>query len=575
MSFARDAGAWRSASVRRFLLITLVVWACALSSMLLVLSQVRDALLEPLTAVVLEEIEELQGVAQSDELEVWLWFEGDLARRSLDLGDVDHDDFDTVLADYARRLQLMREGVDDEGNRRAIDARLWLIGSGALLPTVERPFEFYVELLRRELPPRWHHELSPMLRLREPLWPTAWRWSAMSPPERFAAVLAGVAQQLDPGDRCMRLGERDGEAPRWQDLKVTGSPAMRAVSLSGGALLAATTRRCWVHEMALDEAGQFLDYGIIADDTLRAVYLGERYGQGAALASLVGALVLGALLGLRLHGRVRQIEAFSDQVRRGDLSSRLPVRGAGDDIDRLCATLNAMLDQVEQQIRGVRQVSDDIAHDLRSPLTRLRNRIEHLTQAAAPRAEDVAQIAEEADQVLATFTALLRIAQLEQGGPREAFTAIDLAQICREVTDLYEPVFTDSQIQLVAALPRSASIVGHRGLWAQALTNLLENALKYASGSARVTLSMRRAGSRWHLEVRDQGPGVPEHALTKLTERFYRVEAHRGSAGTGLGLSLVAAVSGLHEAELRVANDGGLVVTVAIPAAPEGSQSPG
>jgi signal transduction histidine kinase len=262
-----------------------------------------------------------------------------------------------------------------------------------------------------------------------------------------------------------------------------------------------------------------------------------------------------ALLGGTMISRrfLRRIESINDTCRNiiyGDLSRRIPVRRADDDFDQLASNLNNMLDQIEALMAGVRQVSDNIAHDLRTPLARLRNRLETLREQVTedgPR-ELLDQAATEADGLLTTFKALLRIGQIESGSRRAGFTEIDLVALLQDVTELYEPLADEKgqhiELQLKAAKP----IRGDRDLLFQAFANLLDNAIKYTpeNGVIRVVL----AGDR--VTVTDNGPGIPVAARDKVFQRFYRLEQCRSTPGNGLGLSLVAAVANLHNARIRL-----------------------
>lgn len=262
-----------------------------------------------------------------------------------------------------------------------------------------------------------------------------------------------------------------------------------------------------------------------------------------------------ALLGgtMMSRGFLRRIESINDTCREiiyGDLSRRIPVRPSNDDFDQLAGNLNNMLDQIETLMAGVRQVSDNVAHDLRTPLARLRNRLETLREQVdgdGPR-ELLDLAVAEADGLLSTFKALLRIGQIESGNRRAGFKEVDLAHLLRDVTELYEPLAEEKGQHIELALAAGQPIRGDRDLLFQAFANLLDNAIKYTpmGGRIRVVLTGEE------VTVADNGPGIPNYAREQVFQRFYRLEESRTTPGNGLGLSLVAAVGSLHNARIRM-----------------------
>ncbi len=289
-----------------------------------------------------------------------------------------------------------------------------------------------------------------------------------------------------------------------------------------------------------------------------------------------GILALGLIGGLLVtRSTLRRIDAMgaaSQQIMAGDLSRRVPSNGSGDELDRLAASLNAMLDRIENLMTAVRQVSDNIAHDLRTPLNRLRARAEvTLMSEAEPEAyrEALERTLQDADSLLATFNALLDIARLEGAADAGPSDIVDLADIVADVTELYEPVAEDAGIVLEAAAePGAAMVIGDRRFLAQALANLIDNAIKYTPESGVVHVSASKAGDQTALSVSDNGPGVPAVERARIFDRFVRLEADRGKPGAGLGLSLVRAVAQMHNAEITADDSApGLRVTLRLPAA--------
>ena len=286
---------------------------------------------------------------------------------------------------------------------------------------------------------------------------------------------------------------------------------------------------------------------------------------------------LGITLGLGVLGGfifsrtiMRRIEAITRTCRKimsGDLSLRVVVPSPNDELGQLSLSINAMLDQIERLMHGMQQVSDNVAHDLRTPLTRLRSRLEsalrHITDPAER--ETIEGAIADADSLLATFAALLRIARAEAGSQRN-FVDIDLQALAEEVADLYGPLAEEKGLEFVPEFQKGLTARGDPNLIAQALANLIDNAIKYtAEGTVRVTLAQR--DGRPAFIVADSGPGVPEAYREKVLERLFRLEQSRTSPGSGLGLSLVAAVAKSHGLLLKLEdNHPGLRVTLHFPA---------
>ena len=286
---------------------------------------------------------------------------------------------------------------------------------------------------------------------------------------------------------------------------------------------------------------------------------------GLALSVALG-LLGGLLMSRRINRRIEAINETSREIMNGDLSRRIPDRGSGDEFDKLSEQLNAMLDRIEELMEGVRHVTDNIAHDLRTPLTRLRTRLEML-QASAGNELDAPGVAEciaESDQLLQTFNALLRIARIESHGRRKAgFVALD--QLADDVVGMYQAVAEEKDVTLEARLV-PVTVAGDRDLLFQALVNLADNGIKYTPPGGSVTLSVLVDGDDCCVEVRDTGPGISDAHKDKVTRRFYRVDGARGEKGNGLGLSLVAAVAQQHGARLEFSDGNpGLVVRLCLP----------
>jgi signal transduction histidine kinase len=299
------------------------------------------------------------------------------------------------------------------------------------------------------------------------------------------------------------------------------------------------------------------DWVLVADDIGRVSVLGQvvlRAFGVVVLLSVTIAIIGGVVISL---GFLRQVEAISntaEAIIAGDLRRRIPLRSGGDELDRLAATLNRMLDRIGDLMESLRQVSNDIAHDLRTPLGRLRQELDEVRR--VPRASSeyeraIDQAISESDDILETFGALLRIAQIESGSRRSGFRTIDLSELVEQIADTYRPVAEDEGRTLLAVSARDVLIDGDRELLAQMIINLVENAIAHTGAGTTIRLLLERVGKDGVLTVSDNGPGVPQNELQNIFKRFYRLEPSRGAPGNGLGLSLVDAIAGLHGLEIE------------------------
>jgi signal transduction histidine kinase len=266
----------------------------------------------------------------------------------------------------------------------------------------------------------------------------------------------------------------------------------------------------------------------------------------------------GALMSRNMLRRLDAINRTSGEIIAGDLTRRVPLNGSGDEFDALAENLNRMLDRIERLMKGLREVTDSVAHDLRTPLNRLRNRLEEsvarLNASGAPKNElmagEIERAIAETDQLIGTFNALLLIAETDAGTTRAAMLALDLREVAADVVELYEPLAEEKHLALTLIPAAPVVIEGNRSLIAQALANLVDNAIKYTPAGGMIRIRAAITGEGVDLSVADSGPGIAPADRPRVTERFVRLEASRNSPGTGLGLSLVAAVAHFHRAEL-------------------------
>jgi signal transduction histidine kinase len=310
--------------------------------------------------------------------------------------------------------------------------------------------------------------------------------------------------------------------------------------------------------------------GIKMDERIRQV---SRVTRAVATAAPIGFIL--ALLGGFFSARyaARRAEALTrtaEAVEAGDLSTRAPVIGSGDEFDRLAERLNAMLAKVETLMAATKHAGDSIAHDLRSPLSRLRNRLEAKLRGPIDEVtarDTLGETVEEVDRVLATFNAILRLSRVNEGAEGK-MVRLDLSELAEEMAELFEPACEEAGLTFTSDIERGLEIRGDRALLAQAIANLLDNAVKYTPPGESITFRAFRHDGRVAITVEDTGPGIPEKDLERVKTRFVRLDDARTQAGSGLGLAMVEAVAQLHGGELILATgkEGrGLRTTVSFP----------
>jgi signal transduction histidine kinase len=325
-------------------------------------------------------------------------------------------------------------------------------------------------------------------------------------------------------------------------------------------------------------SGHFL---VVGENNFRTVKAKEAIFVAAGWTIAITALLAiggGILLGRGFLRRIEDVNRTSRAIIEGNLSDRVPTRGSGDEMDQLAVNLNAMLDRIELLLDSLKRVSDDIAHDLRTPLSRLRRGLETARESArlqkdcGPALEDAL---DEVDDILETFAALLRIAQIESGTRRAAFSEVNLQQVATDAVQTYIAVAEDRRQQVKADFDGPAMVHGDRELLTQMIVNLIENSIRHCPAGTRIAVGLAAGRDDVVLSVADSGPGVPPPEREKVLRRFYRLETSRTTPGSGLGLALVKAVADLHDAVLELSNnDPGLRVTVRFHAQPAGRSQP-
>ena len=372
---------------------------------------------------------------------------------------------------------------------------------------------------------------------------------------------------------------RDRYFAGWRYLLVDPAGAVRAGNLESWPR-SATGSGGWA-EAAEGSAGLRLAYERLPNgDRLLVGRPRDRLDEFArslagGLAAAIGLiLLLAAAAGIstarRSVSRIEAINTTSREIMRAGLGRRIPLRGTGDEWDELAANLNSMLDRIGELVEANRQVSDNIAHDLRTPLTRMRARLERGGAEALSAPQYRALLGEaiaELDSILRTFSSLLRISQIEARNPRAGFRHLDLAALLREVAELFDAAAEEHSVSLSVSGVTAAPAIGDRDLLFDAFSNLVDNAIKHGGRGGKVEIAVGSEAGGPLVSIADRGPGIPPEEHSHVFERFYRLERSRNSPGNGLGLSLVAAVANLHGARIRIADNApGFTIALQFPA---------
>ena len=369
-----------------------------------------------------------------------------------------------------------------------------------------------------------------------------------------------------------------------------GDPALARVAGNLAAWPAELGHDPGWHEMELEHNGQLhatrilylrLTNGfnlLVGRDIQDRVAIRRLIVQGlgwAVTVAILFAAVGGWLVRRAVLTRVEAINRTAGAIVRGDLTRRVPVRGSADEFDQLAQTINRMLHQIEILVEGVRNASNAVAHDLRTPLAELRSRLEDLARtstASGNTARGLEDAIVDLDRLIGVFNSLLRLAEIDSGARIAGFKVVELDRVVNEVAELYQPTAEEKSVSLAVPAPADLRATGDPFLLAQAVGNLVDNAVKFSPRGSTVSVTLeRRTDGKVAISVADRGPGIPDTERPHVAERFYRGSASEGTAGVGLGLSVVAAVARIHGGELVLA-DGhpGLIASILLPATTTG-----
>ena len=508
--------------------------------------------------------------------------------RSLEIEEIEGESFARFLARYATALHRAHQ---EFRRSDAVDLRLALLGEldserladASIDPRTLPPLamEAVVEQILDETPETFHESLVEWIDGHFELDRQPTELTALAS-EALARRVSEVGGELWEDEIWLWV-----EDPRGTMLAESPGPGVEVDRLRSAALLlrvewrdvedmpeswdqgeAIEPRWFLARERTLADGGR-VRFGLPFDESW------NRVRRGRWLRWAVWGLLLPwcALLAARQARPMLEFLATLHEVARrqmrGRAGSRLRTRDLDRDLAGAASTLNKTLDHLDHSVQALSRVTDSIAHDLRTPLSRLQGQLDLLRRHPEPSGEMLDGVQAEADQLLSTFNALLRIAQVESGHKKQGFRRFDLAETVSDVAELYAPVFAEKGVAFEWQVPeRTFDSVGDRDLWLQALSNLVENALKYTPRGGRVDLQLETRVRRSRIVLRDSGPGIPKSERDNVFQRFYRLERHRGERGNGLGLSLVAAVCELHEADIALDGEGGLTVTIELPRLP-------
>ncbi|MEM7704053.1 MAG: HAMP domain-containing sensor histidine kinase [Pseudomonadota bacterium] len=498
-----------------------------------------------------EEIDELLST-------VSFWSAFDDSNREIEVDFEDWPSFATFRAAYI-------QAIAERSPSPATSARLVLLGEEARVEPAVPP-EYALRLMLEETPEIFHERLEQLAAIH---WGSLEEFDeerlTLPTLEILQAWLEEESEPLEELESCAALLDAEGstvvsnltQIPDW----TTEPMLLRRLPFEDEP---SVQRPCIAVQRRLDDRSRV----ILGVESPAAMLALEEFGGATLLAALLIGTLAMSYTWIAHRRRTAALLNLRDACRRageGDYSVRIAVNGK-EPVDEVAHEINRVLERTETLVDSLQSMSANIAHDLRTPLTRLRGQIDLLLRTPNPDAAMVAAVQAEADQLLDTFSALLRIGQVESGSLRQGFRDFDLLIMLKDAVELYQPAFEEQKISLTAEVPQGSVVVhGDQDLWMQSVANLMDNVLKYVPEEAGLTMTLSQQADVIELTFRDTGPGIPDLELDRVLDRFYRLPKHRGEQGNGLGLSLVAAVCQLHTAELTLRNSGGLAVEIRWP----------
>lgn len=489
-------------------------------------------------------------------------------------GDWESESLDNFIVDYQDFLQDVLVNQDlPKAERLAVLARLFVMEASQALDQNQVPFEIVEHLLNEEVPEEFHDWLDDILAKHKPVWPNF--------PKPYFSISDSVFLYLDQDGvlnshtECIELIH--------SNRKVLHS---NLIGFQQASFLLPEEFELWVQPQRLNKAARIQQKGptvcivkILELMDGGTLILGESIDQSYPLINKLGKFLLLGLVSIFLLAilcgywvaitavkRISDVNGVCERVAQGELSLRVPEYGSGDDYDQLAHYINAMLNRMLILLDGVKRVSDNIAHDLKTPLSRMQTQLNQLLDSPAPSKQAIHAILNENQRIIHCFNALLRIAEIEQGAQRKAFSLFLFSDVINTLVDVYEPAIEQKKINLdVKITAVNSRVYGDQHQWSQALANMLDNAIKYSPAGGHIQLQLKQSNHELEIILIDSGPGIPLDKQVQVFERFYRLDNHRGEPGFGLGLSLVNAVCQLHGARIHLENCNGLQIRISIP----------
>ncbi|MEM9183506.1 MAG: HAMP domain-containing sensor histidine kinase [Pseudomonadota bacterium] len=530
---------------------TLLLWLLMTALLFLVLDMTDRALRAERAVWANEEIDELLS-------NVSFWSAFDDSDREIEVDFEDWPSFATFRTAYI-------QAIAERSPSPATSARLVLLGEEARVEPAVPP-EYALRLMLEETPEIFHERLEQLAAIH---WGSLEEFDeerlTLPTLEILQAWLEEESEPLEELESCAALLDAEGstvasnltQIPDW----TTEPMLLRRVPFEDEP---SVQRPCIAVQRRLGDRSRV----ILGVESPAAMLALEEFGGASLLAALLIGTLAMSYAWIAHRRRTAALLNLRDACRRageGDYSVRIAVNGK-EPVDEVAHEINRVLERTETLVDSLQSMSANIAHDLRTPLTRLRGQIDLLLRTPNPDTAMVAAVQAEADQLLDTFSALLRIGQVESGSLRQGFRDFDLLIMLKDAVELYQPAFEEQKISLTSKLPKGALVVhGDQDLWMQSVANLMDNVLKYVPEEEGLTITLSQQADVIELTFRDTGPGIPDLELDRVLDRFYRLPKHRGEQGNGLGLSLVAAVCQLHNAELTLRNSGGLAVEIRWP----------
>ncbi len=492
-------------------------------------------------------------------------------------GDWDIASKSEFIKEYSAFLaELLTDDLPTK-ERLAIHARLFVLGKKPQFKPEKVPFELVEYLLNHEVPEDFHDWLDETLAAKKALWPR-YPKSSLSP-SRLTYLFLEQDNSFNDAQVCIRLTTPSGKA-LYSNMD-NYSPASLLLD-AGFAIWVApaavnektkkthksakshSSNTCLVYSATLSDGGHLLlgqpiDHSYPLLHQLKHLLL---FGLGCLV---ILALLCGYWVAARAVKPISAINALCEKISQGQLNLRVKYHRSDDDYSKLANNINMMLDRIVELLQSVKRVSDNIAHDLKTPLTRMQHQLMQLQQNPSDTPQAIADILKENERIIQCFNALLRIAEIEQGAQRQAFSHFHFSELIETLTDLYEPAMEQKNLTLVVENnAANDDVFADKHQWLQALVNLLDNAIKFSEHAGVINLRLTSTAEQLTLVIKDQGPGIPQDKLQAVFDRFYRLETHRNTPGFGLGLSLVKAVCQRHGAIISLQNDAGLQVSIVI-----------